>query len=164
MKILILGLSGSGKSTVSRKLANKYNLTLIEADDEVLKANGGVWPHDYNTRDEFIDKIFEETNKKVIEMNNVIYVTSWLTPERIKDFRSKRFVIVEMHADFDVLVKRKNGRDGESEERVEKFKNTYISYFQTILAQDMLDEYALSIDTSNMDTDEIGQKIASAIL
>lgn len=163
MKLLILGLSGSGKSTIAKLLAEKYDLELVEADDAVMNANGGTWPSDYDTRDEFVDKIFEETNKKVLSMKKVLYVTSWLTSERIDDFIKNQFKIIEMHADFDELLKRKENRDGKSSKREERFKNTYISYFENILSQEYKQYYLISLDTTNLNANQIIEKVSSSI-
>lgn len=163
MKILILGLSGAGKSTVSKLLAEYYKLELIEADDEVMKANGGVWPKDSNTTDDFIDRIFEETNKRVVETDNFVYVISWMKEERIRQFYDKGFIIIEMHADYDVLLKRKEKRDGFSGVEPNMFQNAYISYFETILSSELKELYTLSIDTTNLTTDKIFKMICNRI-
>ena len=160
MKILIIGLSGSGKSTVAPMIAKKYNLDVMEADDAVTEANGGTWPH-FN--DELMDKVFEETNKKVIKMDNVLYITAWLTEQRIKDFYNQGFKIIEMHADFEALIKRKNSRDGESVKATERFKNTYISYFETVLSDELKEMYLVSIDTTKLASDKIFLEIDTAL-
>lgn len=151
MKILLLGISGSGKSTVSKLIAEKLNLKLIEADDTVEKINGGSWPES----DEIITKGFEIANNEVAKEDDVVFVTSWLSREDIKKFVELGFIIFEMHADFEELVRRKKERDNETPERIEKFKLTYIEYFNTILAEDMLGYYKNSIDTTKLSTNEI---------
>lgn len=156
MKILLLGLSGSGKSTVAKKIAEKFNLKLVEADDTVSKINGGAWPNN----DEIITKGFELSSKSVLNKDNVIFVISWLSKEEINKFLSSGFKIVEMHAEFDELVKRKIERDNETPERIEKFKLTYIEYFNTILTPDLIELYILSIDSTNKSTNELEKIIA----
>jgi shikimate kinase len=155
MKILLLGLSGSGKSTVAKLIAKKLDLKLIEADDEVEKYNGGVWPDN----DEIITKVFKETDKKVINIDNVLYVISWMNHDIVRSFYNQGFTIYEMHAEFDELVRRKKERDNISPEKIEKFKLTYIEYFNTLLAQNMLGLYRLSIDTTSLSTDDIFKKV-----
>ena len=159
MKILLIGLSASGKSTVSKLVAKDFNLQLIEADDEVEKYNGGVWPDS----DEVITKVFEATDKWVIEMDNVIYVTSWMEQDVLKKFHAKGFKIIEMHADFDELVRRKKVRDNITDEKIEKFKLTYIEYFNTILNIEIKDLYETSIDTTRIDTNEVYKQICEGI-
>ncbi len=160
MKILLIGLSGSGKSTVAVMLAEKYKINLIEADDEVMNENGGVWPEG---NDEFIDRVFEKTNKKVISLDDILYVTSWLLPQRIKDFYASGFIIFEMHADFEILMTRKDLRDGKTNERRKRFSNTFISYHETILSDSVKELYSLSIDTTHLSPEEIFKNIDSSI-
>ena len=76
MEIVLLGRSGVGKSTVAASLGRTFGLSVLEADDEVMRLNGGVWPEEEET----IDYYFELTNSRVLEMKLVLYVTSWLEP------------------------------------------------------------------------------------
>lgn len=155
MKIVLLGLSGSGKSSIAPQLAEKYDLKLIEADDEVMQANNNVWPFD----DKFIDKVFEKTNGEVINMNNVLYVISWMETARIKDFYDKGFLIIEMHADYDELLKRKKDRNGMDEWQIKRFENTYTGYFESVLSEETKQYFALSIDTTKMTQDDAVDQI-----
>ncbi len=159
MKLLLLGLSGSGKSTVAKLIAEKFNLKLIEADDTVEKINGGTWPDN----DETITKGFKIANDEALHSDNILYVISWLTHKEIKKFLKSGFKIIEMHADFDELVKRKKERDNISPEKIEKFKLTYIEYFNTVLNENIKDLYSISIDTTNKTTADIENIIAQHI-
>lgn len=163
MKILLLGLSGVGKSTISKLLAKKYQLNLIEADDEVIKKNGGLWPENNDNFDDFIDEVFEETNRKVIKMDKIVYVISWMEKSWINDFYNKGFLIFEMHADFEELLKRKKLRDGVSELQRKRFTNTYAGYFETVLSEDMSKLYILSLDTTNLSTSRVLEAVCSKI-
>ncbi len=159
MKLLLLGLSGSGKSTVAKLVAEKFKLKLVEADDKVEEINGGTWPDN----DETITKGFKIANDEALQSDNILYVISWLTHKEIKKFLNAGFKIVEMHAEFEELVKRKLKRDNETPERIEKFKLTYIEYFNTVLNENIKDLYSLSIDTTNKTTINIENIIAQHI-
>jgi shikimate kinase len=155
MKILLLGLSGSGKTTVAKLIAEKFKLKLVEADDKVEEINGGTWPDN----DETITKGFRIANDEALLSDNILYVISWLTHKEIKKFVKAGFKIVEMHADFEELVRRKKERDNISPEKIEKFKLTYIEYFNTILNENIKDTYVVSIDSTNLTTQQIADKI-----
>lgn len=159
-KILILGLSGSGKSTVASNLAKNYGLKLLEADNLVMETNGGIWPEG---DDQFIDGVFEKANVEALKMDKVIYVISWLTPERIRDFYEAGFVIFEMHADFDELLRRKELRDGMNKKRKDRFIKTYAGYSQSILATEMQKYYKKSIDTTNLSSGVIYKLITESL-
>ena len=146
MKILLLGLSGSGKTTIAKEISSRFSLNLYEADDEVKRINGGVWPES----DDVVTKGFEIANAKALIQDDIIYVISWLSEEEINKFLKSNFIIFETHAEFDELVRRKIERDKITPEKIEKFKLTYIEYFNTILNRDMVEKYRMSIDTTNL--------------
>ncbi len=156
MKILILGLSGSGKSSIAPKLAEKYNLGLIEADDKVMDVSHNKWPFD----DKLIDEVFESTNRLVLNKDSVLYVISWLETERIKEFRDKGFLIIEMHADYEELLKRKIKRNGMKEWQIKRFEKTYKGYFETVLSEEAKKHFALSLDTTKIGQVEVFEKIS----
>ena len=146
MKILLLGLSGSGKTTIAKEISSRFSLNLYEADDEVKRINGGVWPES----DDVVTKGFEIANAKALIQDDIVYVISWLSEEEINKFLKSNFIIFETHAEFDELVRRKIERDKITPEKIEKFKLTYIEYFNTILNRDMVEKYRMSIDTTNL--------------
>ena len=122
MKILLLGLSGSGKTTIAKEISSRFSLNLYEADDEVKRINGGVWPES----DDVVTKGFEIANAKALIQDDIIYVISWLSEEEINKFLKSNFIIFETHAEFDELVRRKIKRDKITPKKIEKFKLTYI--------------------------------------
>lgn len=146
MKILLLGLSGSGKTTIAKEISSRFSLNLYEADDEVKRINGGVWPES----DDVVTKGFEIANAKALIQDDIVYVISWLSEEEINKFLKSNFIIFETHAEFDELVRRKIKRDKITPKKIEKFKLTYIEYFNTILNRDMVEKYRMSIDTTNL--------------
>jgi len=159
MKVLLLGLTGAGKTTVAKNVANKYNLNLIEADDEVIKLNGGHWPNS----EEIIDRYFEVTNDKVMGLDNVLYIISWLIPERINEFYNKDFIIIELHADFNELLRRKISRDGVSDEEKKRFRKNYLGYVKDILSDKTKRMLTLSLDTTKLSSEEIMFKVNGAV-
>ena len=63
--IVIIGMPGSGKSTVAERLAQKTGRRLIELDDEIIKAAGKSIPEIFSEQGEAAFREFEraETNK-----------------------------------------------------------------------------------------------------
>lgn len=159
MKILLLGLSGSGKTTIAKEISSRFSLNLYEADDEVKRINGGVWPES----DDIITKGFEIANAKALIQDDIVYVISWLSEEEINKFLKSNFIIFETHAEFEELVRRKIKRDKITPKKIEKFKLTYIEYFNTILNKDMIEKYRMSIDTTNLTKDDLFEIIINSI-
>lgn len=159
MKILLLGLSGSGKTTIAKEISIRFSLNLYEADDEVKRINGGVWPES----DDIITKGFEIANAKALIQDDIVYVISWLSEEEINKFLKSNFIIFETHAEFEELVRRKIKRDKITPKKIEKFKLTYIEYFNTILNKDMTGKYRMSIDTTNLTKDDLFEIVINSI-
>jgi len=159
MRVLLLGLTGAGKTTVAKIIAEKHNFNLVEADDEVIKLNGG-WPDD----EKIIDKYFEVTNDRVLDLDSILYVISWLTPKGIKEFYDRGFLIIELHANFDELLKRKMARDGMSDEERERFGENYKGYVQDILSDETRKKFTLSLDTTYLTPEEILARVDEVIV
>lgn len=159
MKIVLLGLTGSGKSTTAPKLADHFKLNLLEADDEVIRHNKGIWPKDEGT----IDKSFKTTNAKVLTMDNILYVISWLNKEWLSKFAKAGFNIIELHADMEELIKRKKRRDNVQEKELERFRKNYDDYFKVMGNPAIASSFSLSLDTTNLSPEETYFRIVANI-
>jgi adenylate kinase family enzyme len=151
MKVLLLGLTGSGKSTVSKNIAKKYNLTVVEADDEVIRHNNGIWPED----EALIDKYFDQTSLRMLQEDNVLYVISWMDKVDILKFLDNGFKIIELHAQLEELIKRKINRDNPSEDQINRFKNNYQGYIDVVTDTDVQKALNVTINTTNLTSNEV---------
>lgn len=155
MKLVLLGRSGVGKSTVAVSLGQAFGLSVLEADDETTRLNGGVWPK----KEETIDYYFELTNSRVLEMRSVLYVTSWLEPEEIAAFHQKGFFIVELHADLPALISRKKQRGDSIDDK--RFLTNYVRYQEIVDGAEVQRMLSLRIDTSHLPTAKVKQRVAT---
>lgn len=151
MKVLLLGLTGSGKSTISKDIAKKYNLIVVEADDEVIRLNNGLWPED----EALINKYFDQTSLKILHEDNVLYVISWMDKAEILKFVANGFKVIELHAQLEELIKRKINRDNPSENQINRFKNNYQGYIDVITDSEVQKTLSVSIDTTNLTSEEV---------
>lgn len=127
--LLICGESGSGKSTVADKLAEKYNLKVLQSYTTRPKRTENETGHTFITEEEFNDlkdmvayTMFDgyrycATSEQVDE--NDIYV---IDPDGIKYFRknytgNKQIIVVYIRAPFDERIDRMNKR-GDSEDQI----------------------------------------------
>ncbi|MFS8541092.1 MAG: shikimate kinase [Tissierellales bacterium] len=62
--IVLIGMSGAGKTTIGKYLAKKLNMTLVDTDDIIVKKTGSTIDEIFNNRGE---KYFRELEKKVVE-------------------------------------------------------------------------------------------------
>jgi shikimate kinase len=151
MKILLLGLTGSGKSTISKNIAKKYNLLVVEADDEVIRLNNGIWPESGAT----IDRYFNQTSLKLLHEENVLYVISWMEKVDILNFSANGFKVIELHAQLEKLIKRKINRDKPSEKQINRFRNNYQGYMDVINDSEVQKILNVTIDTTNLTPEEV---------
>jgi broad-specificity NMP kinase len=76
MKILIIGASTTGKTTLIKYLANCLDLPIQEADDILTELNGGTYPQDSKKKREVIvpTMVAQILNKpKIIFFTNAHY-------------------------------------------------------------------------------------------
>ena len=157
MKVILLGRTGSGKSTIAPSLGEALGLTVLEADDETTRLNGGRWPEDENV----IDHFFAVTNRKVLPMESVLYITSWLSRDEIEAFYQRGFKIVELYADFDELLRRKRRRGDAI--NYEQFRTNQEGYFAIVNGTDVRGMIALAIDTSDQKPEDTVKIIVTAL-
>ncbi len=155
--IVLLGRTGSGKSTIAPSLGEVLELSVLEVDDETTRLNGGRWPED----EDVIDHFFEITNRKVLTMKSVLYVTSWLSRGEIKAFYQRGFKIIELRADFDELLRRKRKRGDAIDD--EQFRTNYEGYLAIVNRADVQSMIALSVDTSNQSPEDTVKMIVAAL-
>lgn len=155
MKLILLGRSGVGKSTVAASLGQAFGLSVLEVDDETTRLNGGVWPEEEET----IDYYFELTNSRVLEMGSVLYVTSWLESEEIAAFHQKGFLIVELHADLATLISRKKQRGDSIDEK--RFLTNFERYQEIIDGTEVRPMLSFRIDTSRLPPAKVGKIVAA---
>lgn len=157
MKVVLLGRTGSGKSTIAASLGEVLGLAVLEVDDETTLLNGGRWPED----EDVIDYFFAVTNRKVLAMESVLYVTSWLSRDEIRAFYQQGFKIVELHAKFDELLKRKQRRGDAI--NYEQFRINYEGYLAIVNRADVKSMIALSINTSDLAPEETIRTIVKTL-
>lgn len=157
MKLLLIGLSGTGKSTLAQLLGKKFQLAVYEADDEVMELNSGNWPDS----DELIDKGFAIANEKALNMDNVVFVTTFLSITNFNRFTGAEYKVIELTNTYDELVSRKIARDGMTQTQIEKFKQTYREFDEFINVPTVKEHIALTFNTTLHDTNTILEKIAS---
>ena len=66
-KLIILAPSCGGKSSLMRYLREHTGLHIAETDEEVMKANDGVWPDD-----ELKNKVLVPKTTALIRINGIV--------------------------------------------------------------------------------------------
>ena len=105
-KIIILAPSTGGKSTLMRYLREHTNLSIVESDEEVMKANNNVWP-DNTLKNE---KLIPKTTKRIITLPSAIYLAGYIPDELLREAKLKGFTIVLLVISLETLVSRNKSR------------------------------------------------------
>ncbi len=94
-------------------------------------------------------------------MESVLYVTSWLSQGEIRAFYQQGFKIVELHAKFAELLRRKQRRGDAI--NYEQFRTNYKGYLAIVNRADIKSIIALSVDTSALTPEETTRIIVKAL-
>lgn len=159
MNLLLLGMTCAGKSTLAPTLAQRYGLTLLEADDEVQRLNDGVWPLDEAT----IDTYFAQTTPKVLQMEQVLYVISWLSKAEIQAFYQAGFKLVELHASYDEIKRRKVLRDDFALYGEARLRRNFHLYFELINDPEIKRLFSVSVDSSELEPDQVRRAVTEKL-
>ena len=111
--ILLVGLMGSGKTSVGKRLAKKLNLPFIDGDQEVEKAAGlslvdvlkCFGEEEYRAGEERVMKRLLQGEPCVLASGGGSFV-----PEETRKLAKKNAITVWLKADVDVLYSRTAGR------------------------------------------------------
>jgi broad-specificity NMP kinase len=151
MKVVLLGLSGTGKTTMGNVLKGTYGFPVVEADDEVHRQYNGLWPD----QEALIDCSFETTNRRILEMQHVFFITSWLEKDTIAAFSAHGFCLLLLIAPLEELLRRRKQRDGEYPPALlKRVRHNYRAFLEIVQAPAISKLFALTLDMSSTTTQE----------
>jgi len=178
--ICISGMAGTGKSTLSKKLAEKYNLKCYSGGDalkELAKAEGydvsrqGWWesPEGLNfLKERVIDPKFDKAvDAKLLEhaqQGNVL-LDSWTMPWLLKEgFKIWLMASIEKRATR--VAERDKITVNEAfnvlEEKEDRTKAIYKKLYGFVLGEDFA-PFDLVLDTDNLDAEEVFEVLCRVI-
>ncbi len=178
--ICVCGMAGCGKSTVAKKLAEKYGLTYFSGGNalKALALEAGYKPAErgwwetaegmkflqQRMRDFKFDKKVDEKLLELAKQGNVV-LDSWTMPWLLKEgFK------VWLEASPRVRARRVAGRDGISVEKVlrilkekdERTKVIYMGLYGFDLGNDF-SPFNLILDTDELDVDEVFRAVCLVV-
>ncbi len=127
MRILVIGPQLSGKTTLVKYLRSQVSTPISEIDEEILKANGGIWPKDNKYKDEvLVPKIYEN----ISQSESIIFFANYFEPiSLLEQFKLKKFKVLMLKLSHEEMLKRNElrieyeGYDDASEWLLGQLKN-----------------------------------------
>jgi len=180
--ICVAGMSGSGKSTVARRLAEKYGLKYLSGGDmlKALAVKTGYKPREKGwweteegrgflqerAKDHGFDKKVDEELMKWARRGNVV-LDSWTMPWLLKEEGAfKVWLETSVNERAGRLARRNRISVTEAlralEEKDEKTKRIYKRLYGFDLGEDFL-PFDLVLDTDKLESDEVFQTLCMAI-
>lgn len=105
MKLIIIGPSLSGKTTLVRYLRENTNQNVSEIDEELTKLNGGEFPSDPILKHNFLaPKVINQT----LELEDILFFTNtdYFTKQDLRKAKSKGFKIIQLKIGLEELKQR----------------------------------------------------------
>lgn len=155
-KVIIIGASTVGKTTVIKHLTATTNLNISESDDMLTELNGGTYPSDSNYK---MNVLAPQMVKNVLNRKNVIFFTNthYFKPDDLKVARRKGFRIILLSLDREKMtIRSKYREENEGYEDHTKYFDDMLKYQEEILAKGFVDTV--------IDTDKPVEEISKRIL
>jgi shikimate kinase len=163
-RVLLIGMMGSGKSTVGRTLADRLEWRYLDSDEEVEAATGKTVPEIFATEGEAAFRYQESlalTKAVALEEPAVIGVAGGavLDPDNRKVNREAGLV-VWLRADPDVLSERVGNGSGRPLLGDDPAAAVHRLYAER---RPIYEELAdLTVDTDRLSPDEVADRVAAA--
>jgi carbohydrate kinase (thermoresistant glucokinase family) len=114
INVLLMGVAGSGKTTVGKLLADRFNALFLDADDfhpdtNIEKMRTG-YPLDELDRQVWIEQLFLEINRSKMFSGALVVACSALTASIQEKFKSCGFTIVHLKVKERTLRRRLQAR------------------------------------------------------
>lgn len=155
MKIIIIGTSLSGKTTLLQHLKSNTELPLSEIDDELTKLNGGTYPVDSDLKHK---KLAPQVIQEVLAREKVIFFTNtdYFTEEDLKKAKERGFKIVQLNLSLGILMKRnKNRVEKEGYQDMSEWLKGMVAYQEKIEELGLVDH----VLDGNQSTEKITQEL-----
>ena len=136
-KLIILGPSAGGKSTLMRYLREHTDLHVMEMDEEIVELNDGKWPTD----DEYRNTVLvPKITKKIIAKDKVVYLSSYVPDDLAKEAKEKGFKILLLDVGLEQLKKRDDKRIKEEKyESVAGYFDVQLKGFERLKKKELID-------------------------
>lgn len=140
MKVIVIGSSLSGKTTLVKYLRSVLNLPIAEMDEKLVEFNGGMYPSDIKYKH---DVLAPKIIKNILSEKDTIFFTGtdYFALEDLKVARDVGFKIILLSLDLEELSKRNKERMRlEGYEDMGKWFGGMLRYQQQIQDEHLVDQ------------------------
>lgn len=159
MKVLIIGTSLSGKTTLIRYLRANTKLPLIEIDEELTRMNNGTYPMVYEYKHKVLaPKIVSD----ILSRDNIIFFTNtdYFTFEDIKIARNNGFKVIQLSLDLKELQMRNKSRvEKEGYSNLSQWLKGMVNYQTKIKEHNLVD----NVINANQPTEHIAKDLINML-
>ena len=163
MNVILVGMPGSGKSSVAKELGLILNCSVIDTDEVIVTNHGEINEIFKNFGEEVFRVIETKTIESVCEMENVVISTGGgsVLSERNRELLKNCGKVIYLKASIETIYSRTaddNSRPllaGEKRQKIEKLLNE-----RTPLYENTAD---LTVETDSLTAEEIALKIKEFI-
>jgi hypothetical protein len=138
-KVIVIGASTVGKSTLLKYLKGSTKLPIDESDDVLTAMNGGVYPEDNDYK---MNVLAPKMIDDVLGRDEVIFFsnTHYFTEEDLKKAQERGFRIIQLVVDKEEMIKRNRYRkEFEGYDDLSKYFDDMISYQKEIYEKGLVD-------------------------
>lgn len=121
-----------------RHLRKQTGLVIAEMDEELVKLNNNEWPFDDNHRNSVL---VPQVSKKILDMDKVVYLSSYLPEEFAKQAKQKGFTIALLEVSLEQLERRNKKRMAEEKyESVAQYFDMQLNGFRKLVDKGLVDK------------------------
>jgi gluconate kinase len=111
VKVIILGPQCSGKTTIANVLKTySLDFPIIDEDEEINRRNGGKSPSNWTDWDYKWQVLRPQIQSDIINMNNIVFFTSYFDMNLLRRAKEKGFKIIQLHTEKSNLEQRNKER------------------------------------------------------
>jgi tRNA A37 N6-isopentenylltransferase MiaA len=140
MKIIVIGPSLSGKTTLTKELRKNNNLPISEMDEELTTLNGGEYPPNIDYKN---DVLVPKIIRKILKQKEIIFFTNtnYFSEKDLKKAKNLGFKIIQLNVEYQELKKRNSKRvEDEKYEDLSLWLKGMLTYQKKILEKGLVDE------------------------
>lgn len=162
-KVIIIGPSTFGKTTIMMHLQGKTAVPLDESDAVLTLLNNGVYPTDDKYK---MDVLVPQMIDNVLTLKTIMFFsnTDYFKPEDLEKARMSGFKIIELKVDKEVMKARNKGRiDNDGYKDLSMYFSGMLSYMEDIKKKGLVDYEIDSNQPVEQVADELLQLITNHI-